>query len=178
MQDQTEAFGPVQMWSLAFDGNHFKGEILPELDRLKAEGLIRIVDMLLVRKDGAGLLSTLTASDLDWEEATQYGAYLGALIGFGAGGMEGADRGAIAGAAELADGHLFNADDAWRLANSVPDGSTLAIVLLEHRWTLPLLEAIERADGFEVANDWVQPENLVEVGIRRAAGFSDDPSRS
>lgn len=177
MQEQKLTFGPVQMLSLAFDGNHFKGEILPELDRLKAEGLIRIVDMLLVRKDAAGSVTTLTASDLDWEEATQYGAHIGALIGFGEGGLEGADRGAIAGAAELADGHLFTADDAWKLTNSAPDGATLAIVLLEHRWVLPLLDAIERAEGFQVSNDWIQPEDLVELGIRRTAGFSDDAPR-
>jgi uncharacterized membrane protein len=177
MQEQKLTFGPVQMLSIAFDGNHFKGELLPELERLKVEGLVRIVDMLVVRKDSTGSVATLTATDLDWEEATQYGAYVGTLIGFGAGGIEGADRGAIAGAAEFADGHLFNADDAWKLTNSVPDGTTIAIVLLEHLWALPLLGAIERADGVELSNDWVQPEDLVELGIRRTAGFSDDAPR-
>jgi uncharacterized membrane protein len=173
MRGQTLTFGPVQMLSIAFDGNHFKGELLPELERLKIEGLVRVIDLLVVRKDSTGAVATLTATDLDWEDATQYGAYVGTLIGLGAGGVDGADRGAIAGAAEFADGHLFNADDAWRLAEAVPENSTVAIVLLEHTWALPLLDAIERADGFEVSNDWVRPEDLVQLGIRRAAGFSD-----
>ena len=33
--DRMASFGPVQMWSFVFDGNQFKGEILPELKRLK-----------------------------------------------------------------------------------------------------------------------------------------------
>lgn len=156
-------FGPLQMWTVAFDGNRFKGEILPELERLKREGIVRIVDLLAVRKDESGSPFVLTASDLEWEEATQFGAYLGTLIGFGTGGPEGADRGAIAGAAELADGHLFNDEDTQRLIEIVPDGSTIAIILLEHLWPLPLLEALERADGIELRNDWVKLENLVEA---------------
>jgi uncharacterized membrane protein len=161
-------FGPLQMWTIAFDGSRFKGEILPELERLKREGIVRIVDMLAVRKDEAGAPFVLTASDLEWEEATQFGAYLGTLIGFGSGGPEGADRGAIAGAAELADGHLFNEDDAQRLIDIVPAGSTIAIVLLEHLWTLPLLHAIEAAGGIELRNDWVSIERLVEAQGPRA----------
>src|SRR5438093_12495000 len=99
VQDGTLTFGPVQMLSMAFEGNRFKGEILPELERLKLEGIVRIIDLLVVRKDSSGAVATLTATDLDWEEATEYGAYLGTLIGFGAGGVEGADRGAMARAA-------------------------------------------------------------------------------
>ena len=38
------------MTSLAFpQGNQFKGEILPELEKLKKAGIVRIVDLLLVR---------------------------------------------------------------------------------------------------------------------------------
>ena len=29
--DLVESMGPIQMMSIAFDGNHFKGEILPGL---------------------------------------------------------------------------------------------------------------------------------------------------
>lgn len=39
------------MLAMAFDGNRLKGEILPELERLKGKRIIRIVDMLIVRKD-------------------------------------------------------------------------------------------------------------------------------
>src|SRR5215831_16075097 len=136
--DRMAGFGPVQMWSFVFDGNQFKGEILPELERLKKAEVIRLIDLLVVRKDSTGAVATLTASDLDWEEASSFGAYVGALMGWGAEGAEGAARGAIAGAAELADGHAFGESTRRVLADSVPPGSTAAIALVEHVWAKPL----------------------------------------
>ena len=161
--DEGHDFGPLQMWTVAFDGSRFKGEILPEFERLKKAGIVRIIDMLAVRKDETGAVAVLAASDLEWEEATQFGAYLGTLIGFGTGGPDGAARGAISGAAELADGHLFNDEDTQRLMDIVPAGSTIAIILLEHLWTLPLLHAVDRADGIQLHNDWVSIDRLVEA---------------
>jgi uncharacterized membrane protein len=174
MEDGTLTFGPVQMFSIAFEGNRFKGEILPELERLKKEGIVRIVDLLFVRKDELGAVATMTATDLDWEEATEYGAYLGTLIGFGAGGVDLAERGAMAGAAELADGHLFNADDAWRLTETVPPGMSIALVLLEHIWALPLLDAFDRASGVELSNQWLTVDELLTVGLRQKADAAAD----
>ena len=104
MLERAAAYGPIQIWTFAFDGNRFKGEILPELDRLKEADVIRLIDLLVVRKDGAGRVATLTASDLDWEEATSFGAMIGGLIGLGFAGEEGAvPVGALA-ADELAPG--------------------------------------------------------------------------
>ena len=174
MAARPDGFGPVQLLTVAFDGNRFKGEILPELERLKKERVIRLIDLLLVRKDETGAITTLTASDLDWEEATEYGTYLGTLVGFGAGGEKGAERAAIAGAAAFADGHLFDADDEFRLAQELPNGMSIAIALIEHIWALGLLGAIERADGFEVGNEWVTADALVNLGLRHAEGETPD----
>jgi uncharacterized membrane protein len=161
-------FGPLQLLTVAFDGNRFKGDILPELERLKEADIVRLIDLLVVRKDRSGAIAVLTASDLEWEEATQFGAYLGTIVGLGSGGIEGAERGAIAGAAELADGHLFGADDIERLRSSIPEGSSVAIALIEHRWALPLLGAITRADGYELSNQWVNVDDLLEIGLAQA----------
>jgi uncharacterized membrane protein len=177
MEDKQFTFGPVQMLAVAFDGNRFKGEILPELDRLKTQGIVRVIDLLVVRKDTEGRIAVLTATDLDWEEMTSYGAYVGTLVGFGAGGPEGADTGAIAGAAEFATGHVFDAMDIERLTSVVPNETTVAVVLLEHLWIMPLLGAIERAYGFELTNDWVRAEDLVQLGLRAALADEDlDPT--
>src|SRR5215831_5883703 len=106
--DRMAGFGPVQMWSFVFDGNQFKGEILPELERLKKAEVIRLIDLLVVRKDSTGAVATLTATDLEWEEAANFGAMVGGLIGWGVAGAEGAEIGWIAGAADSADGHSLD----------------------------------------------------------------------
>ena len=159
-----EGIGPIQMLCLAFDGNRFKGEILPELDRLKRERIVRIIDLLLVRKDEEGRVMVMTSSDLDWDEATAFGSYVGALAGFGAAGAEGVERGAIAGAAELADGHLFNENDTFRVTHSLPNNMSAALVLIEHLWAKELRDAVERAGGMELSNEWLRPEEILTAG--------------
>src|SRR4249919_3417484 len=158
-----ESMGPIQMLSLAFPGNRFKGEILPELELLKKHGIVRVVDLLLVRKDELGGVMVTTASDLDWEEAVSFGSYVGALAGYAAAGPAGIEKGAMAGAAELADGHLFDQDDVFRVTQSLPKNMSAVLVLLEHLWAKPLLEAVDRAAGVELSNDWIRPEEIVSV---------------
>jgi uncharacterized membrane protein len=160
----VEDVGPIQMLCVAFDGNHFKGEILPELDRLKRERIIRIIDLLVVRKDEDGRVMVMTSSDLDWEEATSFGSYVGALAGLGAAGPEGMERGAMAGAAELADGHLFNENDTFRVTRSLPNNMSAALVLIEHLWAKSLRDAVERAGGTELSNEWIRPEEILTAG--------------
>lgn len=159
-----EDVGPIQMLCVAFDGNRFKGEILPELDRLKRERIIRIIDLLVVRKDEEGRVMVMTSSDLDFEEATSFGSYVGALAGLGAGGPEGMERGAMAGAAELADGHLFNEGDTFRVTQSLPNNMSAALVLIEHLWAKSLRDAVERAGGHELSNEWLSPEEILTAG--------------
>ena len=48
--------GPVEMMVIEFDGYRFKGEILPELERLKENDVIRLIDLLVLRKDRSGAL--------------------------------------------------------------------------------------------------------------------------
>jgi uncharacterized membrane protein len=171
---ELEELGPVQVLTVAFDGNHFKGEILPELERLKTLGLIRVIDLLFIRKDSMGAVATLTATDLDWEEAADFGAMVGSLIGWGVAGAEGAELGWIAGAADSADGHALDEDDSFALVQTIPNNSSAGIVLIEHVWAKPLRAAIRRANGVEVANSWLRSEDLIKVGLSAAVPPSDE----
>jgi uncharacterized membrane protein len=173
---QLEEIGPVQILTVAFDGNHFKGEILPELERLKKVGLIRIIDLLFVRKDSMGAVATLTATDLDWEEAADFGAMVGSLVGWGIAGAEGAEIGWLAGAADSADGHALDEDDRFALVESIPNNSSAGIALIEHVWAKPLRAAIRRANGIEVANDWLRMEDLIRAGLSAAVPSEEEPS--
>jgi uncharacterized membrane protein len=165
---QLEELGPIQILTVAFDGNHFKGEILPELERLKKLGLIRLIDLLFVRKDSMGAVATLTATDLDWEEVADFGAMVGGLIGWGVAGEEGAEIGWLAGAADSVGGHHLDENQQFALVQMIPNGSSAAIALIEHVWAKPLRAAIRRADGVEVANSWLRAEDLIRAGLSAA----------
>ena len=84
------------------------------------------------------------------------------------GGSDGAATGAIAGAAELVDGHAFGEETRDTLTQSVPPGSTAALALVEHVWAKPLQAAIARANGVEISNDWLKVDDLIARGIASA----------
>jgi uncharacterized membrane protein len=162
--------GPVQMLAVEFDRDRFHGEILPELRRLSDAGIIRLLDLLVVAKHEGGDLESVQMSDLSTGEAEEFGALIGALVGFGAAGEEGAEEGALAGARDLADGHLFDEDDVWFLADAIPEGSTAAIALIEHRWAIPLRDKIADEGGITLADQWIHPADLIAVGAMAAVG--------
>jgi hypothetical protein len=124
---------------------------------------VRVIDMLVVRKDSLGNVMTTTASDLDFEEATEFGSYVGSLAGYKSSGEAGRDYGAIAGAAELADGHVFDETDVFRVTQSLPLDTSAALVLIEHRWAVSLLDAVDRAGGVELSNDWLKADDVLTI---------------
>jgi uncharacterized membrane protein len=159
------AIGPVQMLIVGFDEPKFKGEVLEELKRLKDQDIIRLIDLAVVRKDDEGNIEKLHTSDLSEDEAMEFGAYVGALIGLGAAGEEGAEAGAIAGAEALADQQVFDDDQVWYVADAIPNGSAAGIALIEHRWAIPLRDAIVRAGGMPLADEWIHATDLVAIGL-------------
>lgn len=160
------AIGPVQLVVLGFDQPDFQGEILTELDRLKDNDLVRVVDGLAVHKDAQGEVTTLKRSDLTDDEAAEFGAVVGALIGIGAAGAEGAEAGAEMGAEAMAEGvDLLPEEDVWDVVDEIPNGTAAAVILLEHRWAIPLRDAVMRAGGFRISEGFVHPLDLVAVGL-------------
>jgi len=156
--------GPVQLLVVGFAGGEFKGEIMAVLDDLRDRDVIRLVDMAFVRKDDQGDLVMIERSDLSEEEAAEFGAVVGALIGFGAAGEEGAEIGAIEGAEAAAEGGMLE-DQMWYIADEIPEGTAAAVALIEHRWAIPLREAIMNAGGFLLSDAWIHPTDLVAIGL-------------
>jgi uncharacterized membrane protein len=168
-------FGPVQMLVVGFAGTEFTGEILGELKRLKEADIVRLVDLIAVRKQD-GDVETIQLSDLSVEEAEDFGALVGALIGAGMDEEEGIEAGLIAGAEAGSDGHVIDENEVWYLADAIPEGTTAAVALLEHRWAIPLREKIQAKDGIVLADAWIHPADLVAIGAiaAEAAGASSD----
>ena len=160
--------GPVQLLVVSFDKPNFSGEIMQELNRLRQNDVIRLVDALAVQKNLDGTLVALQWSDLSIDEAEGFGATIGALIGLGVGGEEGMEAGAIAGTEAGSDGHLIPEDELWDVAEAIDPGRAAAIALIEHVWAVPLRAAIARAGGVPVSDEWVHPLDLVEVGLLAA----------
>jgi uncharacterized membrane protein len=169
MSDTGAAIGPVQMLVLGFAEPEFHGTIAAELERLRSLDLIRIVDALVVDKDDEGDITAVQVSDLSPAEASEMGAIVGALIGFGYGDEEAVLEGAAAGAAAGEDGHLIPDDEVWYVADAIPNGSAAAIILIEHLWAIPLRAAITDAGAIALADEWIHAEDLLAVGAIAAS---------
>ena len=111
----------------------------------------------------------LQASDLNQDEAEKFGAIVGALVGFGAGGEEEMESGALAGAQELEDGHLLDDQAVWYLSDAIPQGTAAAVALIEHRWAIPLRDKIAKAGGVTLADEWIHAADLIAVGLVRSS---------
>ena len=105
-------------------------------------------------------------SNLTQEEAIEVGTTIGALIGLGIEGEEGMEAGAMAGAEAAADHGIdaFSGEE-WDVIEEIPNDSAAALILLEHRWAIPLRDAIASAGGFRIADGFISPLDLVEIGL-------------
>ena len=160
------AIGPVQLIVLGFPDPDFHGEIIDELERLRQSDTVRVIDALAVYKDAAGEIEAMHLSNLTQDEAIELGSVVGALIGLGFDGEEGAEAGAQAGAEAAADGiSVFPEDDAWDVLEDIPNGSAAAVLLIEHHGAVGLRDAVVRAGGFRVSDGFISPLDLVGVGL-------------
>src|SRR4051812_12365220 len=160
------AIGPVQLIVLGFSEPEFHGEIIAELERLRASDTVRVVDALAVHKDAAGEVEVVHLSNLSKDEAIELGSKVGALVGLGIEGEEGLATGAEAGAEAAADGvSVFSDDEAWDVLEEIPNDSAAALILLEHHWAVPLRDAVVRAGGFRISDGFISPLDLVEIGL-------------
>jgi hypothetical protein len=168
--DRPTPLGPVQLLVIAFEEGKFEGTILEELRRLRGHDVVRLIDLLFVSKDEHGEVVELEVDDLSAEERAEYGALTGELIGFVDGG-DGTDVEAAPPAARAAsqNGSLLDPAEIWFLADAIPRGASAAVVLLEHRWAVPLRSAIEAANGHDLVDTWIHPDDLVAIDARRGS---------
>src|SRR2546423_1778363 len=170
------AIGPVQLIVLGFEHPNFHGEVKAELERLRQSDTIRVIDALAVYKDAAGEIEIEHLSNLTRDEAIETGSVVGALIGLGVAGEEGAEVGALAGAEQGAEGlNLFTEDEAWDVLEEIPNDSAAALLLIEHHWAVPLRDAIARAGGYRVSDGFISPLDLVAIGAIAAAEAAEPP---
>jgi uncharacterized membrane protein len=160
------SIGPVQLLVLGFDHPNFQGEIIEELEKLKESDTIKVIDALAVHKDAEGEIEVEHLSNLTRDEAVELGSKVGALIGLGIEGEEGFEAGAQAGAEAAEEGiNVFSGEEAWDVLEDIPPDTAAALLLIEHHWAVPLRDAIVRANGFRIADGFISPVDLVEIGL-------------
>jgi hypothetical protein len=130
MNDETDVdeLGPVDWIVVEFPGSRFNGEIAPALADLVERDLIRVLDLLVLKKDSDGTLEPYELSDLEDSEL---------------GGLRAHE-------AELA--MLLSEDDVAALAAAIEPGSSAAVLVWENKWAAPFGAAVRHSGGQLVAS--------------------------
>ena len=164
------ALGPLQLVVIGFDHPALDGSILAELTAVRAQGFIRLVDALGVHKDDEGAIWSVEVSDLAADEAMLAGAAIGALIGLGAAGAEGAEVDATEGTLAAAKHSTFGIapEHILTIADQIPTGGAALLMLVEHTWLIPLRNAICARGGIFIANDFLSQASLLSIGAELA----------
>ncbi|MEV8454067.1 DUF6325 family protein [Streptomyces sp. NPDC052095] len=127
MSSETDETGPVDYLVVEFPGNRMTGEGLPLLVDLVDRGIIRILDLVFVRKDRDG-----TVTGVELAELTEDG-HDGLAV------FEGVSSG------------LVGRDDIDEVGAVLEPGSAAGIVVYENTWAGPFAAALRRSGGRIVA---------------------------
>jgi uncharacterized membrane protein len=131
--------GPLEYLVVGFEGYRFTGQILAELRAAQEKGIIRVLDLFVMKKDKQGNVTTQELSELSDEEATELTPLAGNLMGL------------------LAD------EDIQQVAADIPNNSAAGLLLFEHTWAIGLREAIKNAGAVAITGGFVSPDALQEL---------------
>lgn len=128
MDDDGAELGPIDYLVVEFPGNKMTGKVLPALVELVDRGLIRILDLMFIRKELDGSVSGLVVADLDQD------GQLDPVV------FEGASSG------------LLGNDDLEEAAAVVEPGCSAGILVYENVWATPFAREVRRSGGQLVAS--------------------------
>ncbi|KLK88075.1 hypothetical protein SZ63_03120 [Methanoculleus sediminis] len=134
------SLGPVEYMVIEFPGNQFKGEIIPALREVVDKGVIRIIDLVFVRKDEQGNVSVMELKELQKDAADAFAPL----------------------AREAST--LFAEEDVAKVSDIVENNSSVALLLFEHVWATRFRDAVLAADGRLIAGERI-PKELVDAAL-------------
>ncbi len=134
---EIEELGPIDWIVVEFPGSRFNGEIAPILADLVDRDLIRVLDLLIIKKDDDGEFEVFELSDLESEEIGELGVF----------------------EAELA--MLLSAEDVTAMAAAIEPGSSAAVLVWENKWAGPFGAAVRHSGGQLVASGRIPTQALL-----------------
>ena len=135
--DSVDELGPVDWIVVEFPGSTFNGAIAPALRDLVDREVVRVLDLLVLKKDSDGTLEAFELSDLDTSE-------IGELRGY---------------ESQLA--MLLSEDDVTAVAAAIEPGSSAAVLVWENTWAAPFASAVRHSGGQLVASGRIPIQALL-----------------
>ncbi len=137
MADETGALGPISYLIVEFPGSKMTGEGFVTLLDLVDRGVIRILDLMFVRRDPDGSVRVLDLQDIDRDGRFDLAVFAGASSGL------------------LAESDLAEA------ASVIEPGSSAGILIFENRWATGFIQALRRGEAQLVAAGYIPQADLI-----------------
>ena len=138
MPDDLEV-GPVDYLVVEFPGNKMTGEGLPILVDLVDRGIIRVLDLVFVRRDDDGTVSAFEITDFDGDGALDLAVFQGAKSG------------------------LLDDSDISEAGSAINPGSSAALLVYENTWAAPMVGALRRSGAELVASGRIPAADLLDA---------------
>jgi DNA-binding NarL/FixJ family response regulator len=152
---------PLQMIALTFRLDvDAESRLLAEVDRIEGRGVLRVLDMVFLAKGQDGTVEGLEVGD-----GEDFGSLLGGISPFATGNGSGPAAGNGASGGPAGSG----AAAVQALADSLEPGSAVALLLVEHVWAGPLVDAVSEAGGALVSDDFLAGDVSRAIGAELAA---------
>jgi hypothetical protein len=135
--DELQTSGPIDYIVVEFPGNRMTGEAFPLLVDLVDRGLIRIIDLMFIRKEADGSVTALDISDVDQDGSLDLAVFQGAASG------------------------LLASDDLEEAATALEPNSSAGVLIYENVWAAPFATALRRAGGQLVASGRIPVQALL-----------------
>ena len=140
--------GPIDFIALEFPGNRFRGDILPDLFELVEKEIIRIIDLVIIRKD-QGEVTVLELRELDSVHAELFNPL------------------------KAEANQMVTQIDIDMIADLLDDNSTAGLLLIENLWAKKTQQAMLAANGrllmFERIPGVVVEEALADIAALAAS---------
>jgi flagellar motor switch protein FliM len=139
-------YGPVDFVALEFKGNQFKGEIFPELMKLVNDGVVRVIDIIVVKKDADGNVTHQEMQEVDKSVLAVFDPLKAEING------------------------MIQVEDIEMIGEKLENNCTAALLMFENLWAVNFVKAVENANGRSVMHVRIPHEVVVETMEKIAAG--------
>ena len=140
MPDDTDGLGPISYLIVEFPGNKMTGDGLAALVDLVDRGIIRVLDLLFVKRDEDGSTRAIELQDIDNDGELDVALFEGASSGL------------------LDDSDLADA------AEVIEPGSSAGVLVFENRWATPFTQALRRGGAQLVAAGYI-PQDAIAASL-------------
>ena len=135
----SDVLGPIDLLVIEWREENMTGEAAAALLDLVERGIVRIFDLLVVRKDADGTFSGIDIEDLSADDLGGFVAFSGARSG------------------------LLGDDDIAEAANALEPGTMAALIVYENTWAVPFVRAAHNIGVQVVASVRIPASDVLEA---------------